>query len=211
MLKRMLHRIVAHPQVYDAVQRLAGASKVERLLSRRVPGRDRAARVLDVGGGTGISRNLWPDDCTYICLDVDMEKLRGFSQKHITGSPLLADATRIPIRDGSLDTVLCKLVTHHLTDQAMSALIDESARVLKDDGIFVFMDAVWAPRRPAGRLLWSLDRGTNPRRADTLRACISRRFRIRHWEHFSIYHEYVLCIGTRAGEHLAPEAGTLSD
>ncbi len=185
MLKRMLHRIVAHPQVYDAVQRLAGASKVERLLSRRVPGRDRSARVLDVGGGTGISRNLWPDDCT--------------------------DATRIPIRDGSLDTVLCKLVTHHLTDQAMSALIDESARVLKDDGIFVFMDAVWAPRRPAGRLLWSLDRGTNPRRADTLRACISRRFRIRHWEHFSIYHEYVLCIGTRAGEHLAPEAGTLSD
>lgn len=199
MLRRVLHRLVAQPQVYDAVQRLAGADQIARRLAARLPRRDQQTRVLDLGGGTGISRPLWPGDCPYICLDLDMQKLQGFRQKYPADAALLADATRLPLRDGCLDTILCKQVSHHLSDAAWTALVDESARVLKPGGTLIFVDAIWAPRRIAGRVLWSLDRGANPRLPRALHTAIRRRFQIRHWERFAIYHAYVLCIATKAG------------
>src|SRR5689334_9446116 len=106
MLTEILHRLVAHPWIYDQTQLLAGLPAIHRRLARRIARLPPPGVVLDLGGGTGITRALWPRDCTYICLDIDPLKLRGFREKHPGERALLADATQIPLRDGSADTVL---------------------------------------------------------------------------------------------------------
>jgi hypothetical protein len=52
--------------------------------------------------------------------------------------------------------------------------------------------------RWAGRVLWRLDRGSYPRSAEELQEKLERKFKVIHWEKYSIYHEYVFGIGVRS-------------
>src|SRR5438034_10936967 len=131
MLIEIIHRLVAWPRVYEFVQVLAGLPVIHRRLARQLARLPAPALVLDLGGGTGISRHLLPARCTYICLDLDPQKLRGFSHNHPADRALLADATRLPLRSNSVDLVLCKAVAHHLPDAGWESLVSESWRVLK--------------------------------------------------------------------------------
>ena len=196
MITELLHRIASHPWVYDRIQTIAGHNQVlERLSQEIIPLRPRI--VLDIGGGTGNVRGLLAADCRYICLDLEMPKLIGFRSKLPDGFAVLGNATSIPIIDRSVDMVICKSVTHHLTDSMLDQALDESRRVLRSDGHLIFFDAILNPRRTAGRLLWRLDRGSHPRSEDDLRNKLAEKFQIVHWEKFSIYHEYVFGIGVR--------------
>ena len=199
MLTGLLHRVVAQPRAYDLVQTLVGVSKVRRRLARTVAPLRSAAWVLDIGGGTGAVGELWGESTRYICLDIDPLKLRGFAAKNPTGTALLADATAIPLADGSVDVVLCTHVTHHLTESQLDQAIAESARVLRAGGKLVLSDAVWAPSRRIGRLLWRYDRGDFPRTPEVLRAAISRHFKIGSWEQFAVWHEYFIAVAEVAG------------
>jgi hypothetical protein len=93
--------------------------------------------------------------------------------------------------------VICKSVTHHLTDLMLEQTLDESRRVLRAGGHMIVLDAVLNRERLAGRILWRLDRGSYPRTADDLQRKLASRFNIIHWEKFAIYHEYVFGIGAR--------------
>jgi SAM-dependent methyltransferase len=198
MIKAMLHRIVANPRVYNIAQRLIGARYVHRQIDAQVaPVRD-AALVLDLGGGTGINRDLWPPTSAFICLDTDPVKLHGFLRKHPHDIPLLGDATCVPLKADSVDVVLCAAVSHHLPDDALPSLFVEGVRSLKPGGRFIFLDAVWIPSRPMGRLLWKYDRGSYPRTKETLKALIAGQCEIVHWREFRLFHTYVLCVGTKA-------------
>lgn len=207
MITQFVHNLVAHPKVYDLSQMLLGARRVQRRVTAQCraqraifaasgPGPDRAI-VLDLGGGTGLLRRCWPATDMYICLDNDSEKLHGFRSKYPADIVLLANATRLPFRDGSIDIVLCSNVTHHLTDEGLAQLIAESARVLKSAGRLILADAVWAPRRRIGKFLWKYDRGSFPRSAETLQRSVRTCFTLTHWEQFAIYHEYILCTATK--------------
>ncbi len=169
---------------------------MRRRLAAQIPSILHPHRVLDLGGGTGAVADYWPSTTQYICLDIDPLKLEGFRRRNPTGVALLADAIRVPIASASLDAVLCTAVSHHLPDALLPQMLREAARVLKPDGNFLFLDAVWNPRRPIGRLIWRYDRGSHPRTAATLQSHISSHLRITHWEQFSIHHEYVLCVAT---------------
>jgi ubiquinone/menaquinone biosynthesis C-methylase UbiE len=194
MLTRLIHRIVANPRVYDLVQLLAGASVVRDRLARRLRSLAPGSRIADVGGGTGAARQAVPPDAKYLCLDIDPLKLRGFARNHPDDFAVLADATRMPLGDGSLDAIVFMFVAHHLDDELHHAFLREAARVLKPEGFLVFIDPLWAPSRWPGRLLWRFDRGSRPRTADQLRAFISGDFDIVHWERFAAWHAYVLAV-----------------
>lgn len=91
---RALNRIMSIPWVYDQVQLLAGARYVHRQLAPQIASFVSASSVvLDLGGGTGIVRRLLPPVCVYICLDLDMLKLRAFLNKYPDGIAVLSDAT----------------------------------------------------------------------------------------------------------------------
>lgn len=196
MLTELLHKFAAHPWVYDRIQTLAGNKKVlERLSQELVPLNPRV--VLDIGGGTGTVRNLLAPGCRYICLDVEMPKLEGFRSKVAGGLAILGDATTLPIGDGCADMVICKSVTHHLTDSQLDRALDESRRILRPGGHMVLFDAVLNKRRWAGLALWKLDRGSYPRPIEALQQKFEERFEIARWEKMAVYHEYVLGIGVR--------------
>jgi ubiquinone/menaquinone biosynthesis C-methylase UbiE len=195
MLTGLLHRIVARPRVYDACQFAAGATYLRRRLARAIAPLRGARVVIDIGGGTGGSRELWDTGTRYVCLDLDPVKLSGYLAKNPGGLALQADATELPLADRSVDAVVCTLVTHHLTDAQLDRMLGEATRVLRSDGRLVLMDAVWAPRRWAGRLLWRYDRGSFPRREDVIRGAIASHFDVAAWERLAVWHRYVLAVG----------------
>jgi demethylmenaquinone methyltransferase/2-methoxy-6-polyprenyl-1,4-benzoquinol methylase len=196
LLTGALHRIAAQPAIYDAIQVLAGSGVVNRRLAERLRELSPPNRLLDLGGGTGLALELVPAGATYVSVDLDPLKLEGFRRKHLHGVGIAGDATRLPFGDGTFDLVICKMVSHHLTDKLLPLLFQESARVLRPGAHLVFVDAVLDPGRVRSRLLWRYDRGSHPRAAATLREAMSRHFGIAHWDEFAIHHRYVLGVGS---------------
>jgi SAM-dependent methyltransferase len=209
VLKRLLHDLVARPAVYDAVQRALGASLVHRRLAALERTRHPTGWTLDLGGGTGRLAALSGDATRYVCLDMDIARLRRFRQRQVPGHAIVADATELPIASGAIDTVLCTSVTHHLEDDRLAALVRESRRVLGPDGRLVLLDPVWAPRRWIGRVLWRYDLGSHPRTSETLRRSIEVHFDLVRWKEFAVLHRYVIAIGIP--RPLGPSRATSTD
>ncbi len=197
MITALLHTAMANPRVYDAVQRAVGANALRQRIREVLPRMPDGAVVVDIGGGTGAMREVVPPESRYVCLDCDPLKVAGFRAK-FADAAVLADAAMLPFAAGALDAVSCALVSHHLEEPVLTGLIESAARVLKPDGVFVFVDAVWEPRRLAARVMWRYDRGSHPRPAERLRELIAARMRIVRWETFAVWHRYVICLASPA-------------
>jgi len=206
LVGRILHAIASRPAVYDQIQILAGSAGVHSHLRRHLASHDPRGWLIDVGGGTGLPVDLIPNGSRYLCLDVDPIKLRDFLRKHPSGLAVLADGGRLPIRNTSVDLVLCKSVSHHLDANVLVHLFAECARILKPDGQFLFVDAIWAPKRWQGRILWRYDRGAYHRNEQTLRQMLAADFAVSHWEHFAVHHEYVLAVARPLADPSLPDA-----
>jgi len=149
-------------------------------------------RVLDVGGGTGLYRRLFSPSTRYLWLDIDPKKLVRLRRAHPDAYAVLGDATRLCFTDRSVDLGLCVALSHHLSERQLPCLFRELARVVCDR--LVFLDAVECGSSWISRLLWWLDDGAFPRRAEVLLAAIGAHFAIEHVEEYRVYHRYVLCI-----------------
>jgi ubiquinone/menaquinone biosynthesis C-methylase UbiE len=192
MLTGIVHKIVSHPAIYDRVQKLAGR---DLNYARLAPLVALAAgnTLLDIGAGTGECARMVPPSTTYIWLDNDPQKLRGFRAKFASQWALLGEANRIGLRDKSVDIAVCVAVSHHLADAQLRAALSEVARVCR--GNLIFLDAVREDASVVSKLLWKYDRGSHPRHASALRAAIEQYFEIDHEESYSVYHHYWLCMG----------------
>jgi SAM-dependent methyltransferase len=195
MLAEILHRVVAYPRVYDVVQSLAGTAELDRRIGHVVGTLPDRSVILDVGGGTGLPTSLWPAGAMYLCVDIDPVKLAGFRVRHTAGTPVRGDGTHLPVRTASIDLVVCKNVSHHLSDQDLPGLFRECARVLKAGGRMLFIDAVHAPDRWRSRLLWRYDRGSRPRTVEALRQAMAAEFHIIQSDVFTIQHRYLFSVG----------------
>ena len=136
---------------------------------------DRAARILDVGTGSGAlvpSLRAAAADATVVGLDASAEMLRRC--RSATGIPAIrCDALSLPIRDAAVDAVVLAFVLFHLSDPVQA--VAEAARVLTYGGLVgtaawardgpMEADEVWdetlteagAPPLPAGRVDAALD------------------------------------------------------
>lgn len=199
MIRGLLHRLVSHPTVYDAVQIMVGAAALRKRIAKLAKTLPKPSVVLDVGGGTGSIRALFDPTTQYICLDIDPEKIRGFRAKEPDGLALLADATHCPLADQSVDLIACTAVSHHLDDAQLARLFAHCRRILKPGGHLLFVDAVWAPYRLPGRLIWHFDRGSNPRTPATICTAIQKELTVKRWEELALLHRYVLVTATPAG------------
>jgi SAM-dependent methyltransferase len=189
MIDRLLHTIVAHPAVYDLLQRLCGSErsldKVRTLAAGVGDG-----RVLDVGAGTANGLRALPPEAEYVWLDTDRQKLGGLQRHGHHLHAILASATSIPLRAKSVDVGLCLAMSHHLDEAEIPKLFSELARVCRDR--LIFIDPVLS-NAFVSRLLWKYDRGSFPRTTARLRALVEQRFTIEHEEEYVIYHRYWLC------------------
>jgi ubiquinone/menaquinone biosynthesis C-methylase UbiE len=191
VLTSLAHALVSHPWVYDKVQFLAGGKHVLRRL-KPVLAETEGDTVLDVGGGTGNATLILPSLHSYICLDNDPMKLLGLKRKQLSLNSLLGDATSMPVRDKSVDDVLCLNVLHHLTDDQVASFLREAARVARKR--FIVMDPLDRPHSFVSRTLWRYDRGSHPRSKERLRSFLESRFKIERTENFAVYHEYLICV-----------------
>lgn len=197
-----LSRLIEHPKVYDIGQTLAGVHQVNRQLDdlmKAIP-RVQSRIVLDAGGGTAISRGFTTSEDFYVCADNDPVKLTGARRKEGSGLRLLqTDATNSGLRGDSVDLVLCKAVSHHIPDESLGELFEDSRRILKPSGWFVFLDPVWVPGRLPSRLLWSIDRGSWPRTPERLLGVAEQSFEVVRSVSFRVIHEYLALIAHPLG------------
>jgi len=192
LLRRVLHRLVSNPWLFDRVQYLLGYGQILRHCRPYLVQTDNQI-ILDVGAGTGNLAPLSPRSTLYIWLDNDPQKLQGFKAKWPFGLAMLGDATRIGLKNKSVGYALCVDLTHHLSDNDLILLFRELARVVKEKLIFV--DAVENKRSKISNFLWKYDKGSHPRSLKVLYSAIESWFEVEHIEHFSMYHRYVLCVG----------------
>lgn len=187
-LVRALHTIAARPSVYDRIQDLAGARKLRARVAQRLFDAHGKA-VLDIGAGTGALARDLPPTATYLWLDNDLQKLSGFLAGHTDVLAVIADATRMPLRDGAVDFAVCVNVSHHLEDAELARLLADAERVAVER--LVFVDAVVTPRIRS-RLLWHYDRGGRPRTAERLVEAVGVAFDVSEVERVQINHEYAI-------------------
>lgn len=121
----------------------AGLRDMRRDLLRQARG-----RVLELGAGTGLNLDLYPDmlvdDLTLTEPDPHMTKqLRKRVEESSRRAEVVeAPAEHLPFEDDSFDTVVVTLVLCTVPDQA--AALREIGRVLKPDGRFLFLEHVRA-------------------------------------------------------------------
>jgi SAM-dependent methyltransferase len=188
MIKSLLHALVSRPVVYSLCQRTIGAGQVTQRIAEYVP--SGYSRVLDIGSGRGYAGRMWPDEADYIPLDIDRAMLQA-GQRPLA---VQSEATELPLVDSSMDMVLCKQVSHHISEEHLDRLFAEIQRVLRPDGRLLFMDAVRTDRA-VSNLLWHYDRGAHPRPENDLLRHVEPRFKVlrreAHW-HLHLYVLYLL-------------------
>jgi SAM-dependent methyltransferase len=160
---------------YDRFNKIAedaGLREKRRALLARAHG-----RTLEIGAGTGINLELYPNSVTELVLAEPDPHMRGQLEKRLSAlrrhaEILDAGGERLPLPDASIDTAVATLVLCTIPDPA--GALTEIARVLKPGGQLLFLEHVrsdnpkvtrWQDRleRPWG---W-FGRGCHPNR-DTL-------------------------------------------
>lgn len=192
MFQRFLHGFVSNPWIYDLVQCIAGSEKTYQNLMPYLA-QTVNLTVLDIGAGTGNLVPNLPRSAKYIWMDCDTKKLGGFKAKNLPGPAILGDATKIPLKDKSVDYAICIAVAHHLSDANLDILLNELARVIRMK--LIFLDPIEDKESIISNIMWRYDRGSHPRQGQDICSAIKSYFEVEHLEHYKIYHHYLMCIG----------------
>ena len=197
MILKALHTVASYGPVYDMIQAVCGVKLIDRRLRRLLEAYPDYRSVLDIGGGTGRVRSQLSSGCKYYCLDNEAPKLRQLQRTTQGAHAILGDATKAPIATASMELVLCVAVSHHLSDSEFQQVLLEITRILKPGGRLMFHDPLWSRSWLPGRLLWSLDRGSNPRNKEALLSILTKHVQIIHQEEFRMGHDYLLLLASK--------------
>jgi ubiquinone/menaquinone biosynthesis C-methylase UbiE len=117
-------------------------------------------RALDLCTGTGAMLPVLARRAGETGLLVGLDFSRGMleqARRKIAGTPgvvlVLADAERLPLRDGSLDAVTCSHALYELKGAGVERALEEVVRLLRPDGRFLMMEHE-VPEKPVLRLLF---------------------------------------------------------
>jgi len=95
--------------------------------------------IVDIAGGSGINAQiLGLDSSEYACVDISFHGLGIVAEKR-RGMPVQADVGELPIRNDSVDVVLCSWSLEHITNPAL--VLDEMIRIVKPGGRII----IWGP------------------------------------------------------------------
>jgi SAM-dependent methyltransferase len=127
---RYFDRLVAEQGDFDPFT-ARGWATLRRRFERVTPPLA-GARLLDVGCGTGRSRQIYEGRfASYVGVDLSLVALRVASSRR-RGEYVQADACRLPFPDASFDLVVWSSVLHHIPDRR--AALVEGHRVLRPGG-----------------------------------------------------------------------------
>jgi ubiquinone/menaquinone biosynthesis C-methylase UbiE len=196
VISTLVRLLASNPRIYELSHRVARTHSLDSVLFAHTRDVSSCSSVLDVGGGAGSAQNLWSSDCLYVCLDIDQAMVRAFRPRRPLSQALLADAIHMPLGDGSVDQVLCKFVCHHIPDDRLGRLFQETRRVLKQSGSLLLIEPIWRSDSRVSRLLWRYDRGSHPRTPESLSSSVSEHFVIQHTERLKTWHTFAFYVAT---------------
>jgi ubiquinone/menaquinone biosynthesis C-methylase UbiE len=136
-------------RLFAALYDRAMADTEERLAPRRAALLARAhGRVLELGAGTGVNVDLYPDTVAELVLTEPEEPMARRLERRLaaTGRPgrvLRAGAEALPLADGSCDTVVATLVLCTVEDPERA--LAEVRRVLAPGGRLLALEHVRSP------------------------------------------------------------------
>jgi SAM-dependent methyltransferase len=117
--------------------RATRAALAELLAPHLPPG----ARVLDAGGGTGATGGWLTGRASVVALDPVGAAVARYRRDRPGAQPVVGDITRLPLRDGALDAVVCVTVLYHAAVADPGAAVAELARVVRPGGVV----CLWEP------------------------------------------------------------------
>lgn len=173
----MLYRLIGFPVVYQLIRWIFNADRIRPILLSGV-GYQPGMRVLDIGCGTGeLSECFQPED--YVGIDFSeayIEAARG----RYKGEFHAMDAADIDRLGSSFDRAFMNGVFHHLPDEKVEATLSALTHILKPEGLFLVLEAVWPSRRwdlPGYFFRW-LDRGKYVRSASEWKTLLGATWQI---------------------------------
>ena len=99
--------------------------------------------IAEIGSGNG--KNLFREDCFNIAFDLCSEFTKITNTSGIDS--VIANGLHVPLRDQSVDYVLCIAMLHHLTDAARRLqVIQEITRIMSPQAKLIIQ--VWAMKQP---------------------------------------------------------------
>ncbi len=192
-LRSNFDSFISRPAIYRIQTRLLGRKKLDAQMisaiaeiTKSQPG----GIIVDVGGGTAQTRQLWPLSWSYISIDPDKRMVDIDDTLQIDRR--VGGADKLPVTTEFADVVLLQNMSHHLDDVTWLAALDEAHRVLKPSGILIFMDAVLSKKRWLSRIFWKLDAGHFPRQSEIIEGDISKQFTISKIRRFTLIHHVIL-------------------
>ncbi|MBE2998530.1 class I SAM-dependent methyltransferase [Nocardiopsis sp. HNM0947] len=122
--------------------------------------------TLEVGVGTGRNLEHYPSSVRLIGLDLSTGMLARARARlpHPSSALVAGDAHHLPLRPGSVDTVVCTLTLSSVPDLHLT--LREIRRVLDHGGRLVSLGHVASPHRPVLALQRALDRVAATRAPD---------------------------------------------
>jgi SAM-dependent methyltransferase len=100
-----------------------------------------AARLLDVGCGTGATGGWLGDRGDLVAVDFEREALTLFGERHNSVGLVAADAGQLPLASDAFDAVVCVTVLCHRSIVEPAAVVGELARVVRPGGVL----CLWEP------------------------------------------------------------------
>lgn len=133
--------------------------------------------LLDLGCGTGQHAGQFRSD-EYLGIDLSSTYLAAAKQRFPECQWCQADATQLPLRNQSVNTVVISGLLHHLDEHLASQTLLETFRILKISGVLVIWEDI--PTESAwnlpGRLAHRLDLGEHIRTASGYRSLLEQKF-----------------------------------
>jgi SAM-dependent methyltransferase len=176
-LRRVRDRVLGHPRVYLAVQRIFGSDRLRRLCVDCLEPRE-GERILDVGCGVGYVLDYMPR-VAYYGFDTNSRYIE-YARRRFAGRGSFycedlapRHLTALPPIDGAL---LLGLL-HHVPDDVAETIVDLVCRALAPNGRMVTLDPCFEKHGSAvARYVASSDRGAYVRHQPGYLALVSRRF-----------------------------------
>lgn len=175
-----IRAIFSSPRVYDAAQRLMGATRVRTELTTEFIKPTSGMRILDIGCGTSEILAFLPADVRYVGFDISERYVHAAVQRFGARGDFYASrlSRKQLAQFQPFDVVIAVGVLHHLDDGEAHDMLELAHEALVDDGRVITIDPCLAPgQNPLARVLILNDRGQNVRDEAGYRSLVSGRFR----------------------------------
>ncbi|SEC60859.1 Methyltransferase domain-containing protein [Rhizobiales bacterium GAS191] len=155
--------ILESPYLYQAFQALGGFYGARIKAFDSYLDVSNVKRIFDIGCGPGHFIRHIPDSAEYVGFDVDPRYIE-FANRHFgeRGKFVVRLFDRSATDDyGQPDLILMNGVLHHLDEKSARTVIQDSAAILPQHGVFFALDACHRiGQHPISRYLIDNDRGT---------------------------------------------------